>query len=44
MFSLYLFIDMELSQSYRKKIKAGREHLLYPDSRVVGVCFMARAL
>lgn len=44
MFGLYLFLDMELSQSCRKKIKAGREHLLYPDSRMVVILFMARAL
>ena len=41
---LYLIIDMELSQSCRKEIKAGREHLLYPDSRMVVIRFMACAL
>ena len=44
MFGLYLIIDMELSQSCRKEIKAGREHLLYPDSRMVVIRFMACAL
>ena len=44
MLGLLLIIDMELSQSRRTKVKAGREHLLYSDSRVVGVRFMAYAL
>lgn len=44
MFGLYLIIDMELSQSCRKEIKAGREHLLCPDSRMVVIRFMACAL
>ena len=35
MFGLYFIIDMELSQSCRKEIKAGCKHLLYPDSRMV---------
>ena len=44
MFGLYFIIDMELSQSCRKEIKAGCKHLLYPDSRMVVIRFMACAL
>lgn len=44
MLGLYLIIDMELSQSSRKEIKVDREHLLYPDSHMVVICFMAYCL
>ena len=44
MFGLCLIADLELPQPRRTKIEAGREHLLYPDRRVVGIRSLARAL
>ena len=44
MFGLCLIADLELSQSCRTKIEAGREHLLYSARRVVGVRTLACAL